>query len=205
MIKFINEGDKFLIMMEYIKKAFDYLANFRGIYLQYLVNLIILLIGFILGKLIGKIVARILHEVEVDNIIKKASGADVNLERWLSVFVTYLIYFITIIIFLNKLGVATTVLQILFAAIIIVVIASVILATKDFIPNAFAGFYIYRRKLIKEGETVIIRGVRGEVQHINLVETKLMTKEGDTVYIPNSVVTKTGIVKVKTGSKKRAK
>jgi len=204
-INFINEQARFKAMIEYIKKGSDYLVNFRGIYLQYLVNLIILLIGFILGKLAGKIVARILHELEVDSIIKKASGVDVNLEHRLSAFVTYLIYFITIIIFLNNLGVATTLLEIIFIAVVIVVVISLVLATKDFIPNAFAGFYIYRKKIVKEGDIIKVMGVKGEVVHINLVETKLKTGEGDIVYIPNSSMTKTGVIKMKKKSKKARK
>lgn len=184
-------------MAEYLRNATEYAMEARSIYLGYLVNVLILLIGFIIGKLAGKIVARVLHECEVDSIISKAMGMDAKLEHRLSVFVTYLIYFVTIIIFLNNLGVTTTVLQIIFAAVLAIIIVSLLLATKDFIPNAFAGFYIYRRKIIDVGDRVSIRGVKGEVTHINLLETKLRTKEGDVVYIPNSAVAKTGIVKLK--------
>jgi len=41
---------------------------------------------------------------------------------------------------------------------------------------------------------------------ISLIETKLETKDGDIVYIPNSVLTKTEIIKLKDmGSKKLSK
>lgn len=184
-------------MAEYLRNATEYAMEARSVYLEYLVNILILLIGFIIGKLAGKIAGRILHELEVDSILKKAAGISINIEHKISVFVTYIIYFITIIIFLNNLGVTTTVLQIIFAAVVAIIIISLLLATKDFIPNAFAGFYIYRRKIIDVGDRVSIRGVKGEVTHINLLETKLRTKEGDMVYIPNSAVAKTGIVKLK--------
>lgn len=190
-------------MIEIIQKAVDYLLKFEGIYLKFLVSFIILLVGFIIGKLLGKLTNRILHEVELDNILKKATGKEIRLENLLSAFLTYLIYFITLILFLNNLNVTTTVLQMLLAGVIIIIIVSFILAVKDFIPNAFAGIYIYKRGLIKEGETIRVKGVEGKVTHITLVETKLETKEGDSVYLPNSAITKTEIVKVKKAKAKK--
>jgi len=190
--------------MATIQSIFEYVNNFRGLYSGLLVAFIILLIGFIIGKLVGKVTKRILHEIELNNILKKASGIEVKLEQFISVFVTYFIYFITIIMVLNQLNVTTTILQMLSAAIIIVIIVSVILAIKDFVPNAFAGFYIYRRKLIKEGDKIKVKGIQGKIVHINLVETKLETKDGDTVYIPNSAITKTEVLKVKERKKKKS-
>lgn len=189
-------------MAEYIQNIISYFSEFRGIYTKLLVAFIILLIGSIIGKLLGKLTARILHEIELDNILKKASGIEVRLEHLFSIFVTYFVYFITIIMVLNQLNVTTTVLQMLSAAVIIIIIVSVILAIKDFVPNAFAGIYIYRRKLIKEGERIKVKGIEGEVVHINLVETKLETRDGDIVYVPNSAITKTEVVKVKEAKKK---
>ena len=192
-------------MIEYLQDTIAYLSNFRGLYSMLLVAFIILLIGSIIGKLVGKLTERILHEIEIDNILKKASGMNVKVEKLIAGFVTYFIYFITIIMVLNQLNVTTTVLQMLSAAVIIIIIVSVILAIKDFVPNAFAGFYIYRRKLIREGDNIKVKGIIGEVVHINLVETKLETKDGDTVYIPNSAITKTEITKMKDGKTSKRK
>jgi len=172
-------------------------TKFAGIYSTLVVALLIFLIGFIIGKLLGKLTNRMLSEIKLDSIFRKATGLEVNISHISSLFITYLIYFITIIMVLNQLGVTTTVLQIILVAVVALIIISVVLAIKDFVPNAFAGLYIYRRNLLRVGESVKIRGIKGKVVHINLLETKLETKEGDSVYVPNSAITKTEIVKMK--------
>ena len=45
-----------------------------------------------------------------------------------------------------------TILNMLSAAIIIIIIISIFLAIKDFIPNAFSGLFIYRNKFLMEGD-----------------------------------------------------
>jgi small conductance mechanosensitive channel len=182
---------------ETLSKAFGYFDSlFAGFYSRILVAVIILLVGFVLAKLIGKVTGRILRELEVNVILKKATRIDVGLEHILSQFMVYFVYFITITMALNHLQVTTTVLQMISAAIIIIIIISVVLAIKDFIPNTFAGFYIYRNKFVKQGEIIRVKGIEGKVVHVNLVETKIETKEGDVVYIPNSALTKTEVIKV---------
>lgn len=171
--------------------------NFSWLYTKLLVAFIILLIGFIIGKLFGKLAGRILHEVEIDSILSRATGRAIKLEHGISVCITYLTYFVTIILVLNQLGITTTVLQMILGAVIIIIVISLILAIKDFVPNAFAGIYIYRHKLIREGERIKVKGIEGIVTHINLIETKLKTKEGDIVYMPNSAITGTEVTKIK--------
>ncbi len=189
--------------MVIFERSVLYLKNlFANLYLEVLAAVIILLVGFILAKLFGRVVQRVLHELEVDKILKTATRIEVKFESWVGTFVTYFVYFITIIMALNQLHITTTVLQMLSAAVIIIFIISVILAIKDFVPNTFAGFYIYRNKFIEEGETIRVKGIEGKIIHINLVETKIETKDGDVVYIPNSVLTKTEVIKIYKGKKK---
>lgn len=189
--------------MAFFEQSIFYFKNlFATLYLDVIAAIIILLVGFILAKLFGRVVQRILHEIEVDKILKTATHIEVKAESWTGTFVTYFVYFITIIMALNQLHITTTVLQMLSAAIIVIFIISIILAVKDFIPNMFAGFYIYRNKFINEGETIRVKGIEGKIIHINLVETKIETKDGDIVYIPNSVLTKTEVIKIYKGRKK---
>ncbi len=192
--------------MALLDTLLNYSVNlFREWYAKIIASVIILLIGFIIGRLAGRVVYKILHDLELDRVLKKGARIDIKLERGVSVFITYFIYFITIIMVLNQLNVTTTVLQMLSAAIIIIVIISVILAIKDFIPNVFAGFYLYRNKFVKEGEMIRVRGIEGRVREVTLLETKLETRDGDTVYMPNSVLTKTEIVKLKSMSGKKGR
>jgi small-conductance mechanosensitive channel len=158
--------------------------------------IIILLIGFIIAKLLGRLVQRVLHEAELDNILKKA-GAKVSFEMALSHITEYFIYFMTIIFALNQLGITTFVLYVLAIAAIGVLIISVFLGLRDFIPNFMAGWYIYRKDLIKEGKNVKINGVQGKVVQLSLLDTRIKTKKGDLIYLPNSIVIKSKIVQKK--------
>lgn len=167
---------------------------------QFLTNIviaiIILLIGFIIGKLLGKLVSRVLHEIETDKIAKKA-GTKIKLEKSIGSLTAYLIYFIAILMALDQLGIKTIVLYILAIAVLAVLVLSVLLGIKDFIPNMFAGFFIYRKDLVKKGDKIKVHGVQGKVEKISLIETTVRTKNGDTVLIPNSTLTKEEIVKLK--------
>ncbi len=158
-----------------------------------IVAIVILLIGFIVGRIAGRLLHKILHEIELDKILKKA-GIKIALEDILSHFLTYFIYFITIIWALSELGLTTTILNMVSAAILIVIIVAVLLAVKDFIPNAFSGFFIYRKDLIKPGDRIKINGLEGKVKKISLVETEVETRKGDLILLPNSNVTKKAII-----------
>ena len=54
-----------------------------------------------------------------------------------------------------------------------------------------------RRELIKEGKQVKINGVSGKVVKLSLLDTRIKTKKGDLIYMPNSVVLKSKITQKK--------
>lgn len=159
-----------------------------------IVALIILLIGFVIAKLAGRLVQRVLHEAEMDVLLKKA-GAKVSFEAALSHIAEYFVYFITIIFALNQLGITVVVLYILAVAALAVLIISVFLGMRDFIPNFMAGWYIYRKELIKEGQYVKINDVSGKLVKLSLLDARIRTKKGDLIYLPNSAVIRSKIVK----------
>lgn len=159
-----------------------------------IVALIILLIGFVIAKLAGRLVQRVLYEAEMDVLLKKA-GAKVSFEAALSHIAEYFVYFITIIFALNQLGITVVVLYILAVAALAVLIISVFLGMRDFIPNFMAGWYIYRKELIKEGQYVKINDVSGKLVKLSLLDARIRTKKGDLIYLPNSAVIRSKIVK----------
>ena len=158
-----------------------------------IIAIIILLIGFVIGRIAGRLLHKVLHEIELDKILKRAR-IRIAMEDIISHFVTYFIYFITIIWALSELGLTTTILNMISAAMLILIILGVLLAIKDFIPNAFAGFFIYRKELIKPGDKIKINGLEGRVKSISLIETEVETKSGDIILLPNSNITKKVIV-----------
>ena len=66
----------------------------------------------------------------------------------------------------------------------------IILAFKDFIPNITAGFYMHAKKLINEKDNIKFNGIEGKVLHVGLVETRILVKKKEVVYIPNSLLLK---------------
>lgn len=168
-----------------------------GIFTKLVVAVIIVLIGLIAGKLLGKFIHKLLHEIELNKFFKRAAGIKVSIEEIISTFVTYFVYFIFIVMALNQLGLTTVVLHMISGAILIIIIISILLSIKDFMPNMFAGFFIHRKRFIKEGDIIRVDNTEGKVVHINLVETKIETKQGDIIFIPNSLLTKKTVVKVK--------
>ncbi len=168
-----------------------------SVFNQLVVAVIIVLMGLVLGKILGKLTQKALHEIELNKIIKKAAGIRASVEEIISISVSYFIYFIFIIMALNQLGITTVVLHMISGAILIIIIISVLLSVKDFMPNMFAGLFIHQKRSIKEGDIIKVDNTQGKVVHINLVETKIETKQGDIIYIPNSLLTKKKVIKLK--------
>jgi len=184
--------------MSLIQESWKMISDtFSGLLSRFVVAIIVLLMGFIIGKILGRLMYKFLHSFEVNDVLKKLTGVKISLEEIAEAFTTYFIYFITIVMVLQQIGIATTILHMISAGIILVIILSTFLGIKDFIPNAIAGFFIQRNKFIRVGETIKVKGMQGTISEITLIETKIKTKSGDIIFIPNSVITKTEIVKVK--------
>ncbi len=152
--------------------------------------LVILLVGYILGKFLGKLVKRILGELETNRILKEQAGVKVLVEEFFSKVTSYIVYFVAVIMALSQLGLSTFVLHSILVVILIIIVAFIILAVKDFIPNVMAGFFIHQKRMMNEGEKIKVDSVEGEIVHVGLVETKIKNKKGETVYVPNSILTK---------------
>ncbi|MBW2966350.1 mechanosensitive ion channel family protein [Candidatus Woesearchaeota archaeon] len=163
---------------------------FSQFFLKFIIAIVIILIGFIIGRIVYKILQKILHEIELNKNIRKAGIKKLSLENIISNFAKYFIYFIAVIWALTELGLTTTILNIISAFILLLIIISLILAIKDFIPNAFAGLFIYKKGMFKQGDKITIHGLEGTIQKITLIETEIKTEKGDTIYIPNSFITK---------------
>ncbi|MBI2147723.1 mechanosensitive ion channel [Candidatus Woesearchaeota archaeon] len=193
-------------MRELLNRIADYTTLlFSGLYSTILVAVLILLIGFIIAKVASKIVHRLLAEFELSAALKKATGKAIQVEKIGGIIIEYFVYFITVIMVLNQLHITTTVLHMISAAVLVVIVISISLAVKDFIPNAIAGIYLLKNSVVKVGEVIRVKGIEGKVTSITLVETKLETKEGDTVYVPNAAMVKTEVVKVQKEGKRKGR
>jgi small-conductance mechanosensitive channel len=174
-----------------------------GLFYKFIVSIVLLLIGFILGKIMGRLVYKFLHSFEVNEAFAKLTGATLKIEEVAETFTTYFIYFVTIVIVLQQIGLVSTILHMIAAGIIILIILSTFLGIKDFIPNAIAGFFMHSNKKFKIGQKIKVKGMQGKIIEITLLETKIETRNGDVIFIPNSVLSRTEVTYIR--SKKAVK
>lgn len=152
-----------------------------------------LLLGLALGQLVGKLVQLVLSQFDLNSALSSA-GLEIPAEQMASSLVTHLIYFVFIIFALSILGLAPHIFSLLGILLSIIIVAYMLLGLRDFVPNAFAGIIIARRKLLKVGLTITTAGLTGTIRHMTLTETRLLTKEGDLIAIPNTQLIKQPVV-----------
>lgn len=190
-------------MWEFLDKAAPYGTQISDVLLSIIVAVLILLVGFIVGKLIGRFLRKVFHEVEIDSILKK-SGIKLSLEGKMSFIFEYGIYAAALVIALYYMGIAVTALQILLLVITLLIVVSMLISLKDILPNLFSGFIVRKKKPIAAGDTITIQGISGKVESMGWVETKIVTKEGDMIYIPNSNFLRNN-VKIRKSKKQKVK
>ena len=183
--------------MGYFIDQFDVLFQdvFTGFLNKIIVAVIILLIGFIIAKVLSRLIERGFKELKISKVIKEISGIKISFEEIVSTFVLYFVYFLSIIMALRHIGIATDVLNLLSAAIILILGVFIILTVKDFIPNVISGIIIHQKSIINKGENITFNNITGKVIEITLLDTKIKTKSGDIIIIPNSNLTKREIIK----------
>ncbi|MBN2458337.1 mechanosensitive ion channel, partial [Candidatus Woesearchaeota archaeon] len=167
------------------------------LYSKVLVAVVLVVLGFIIGKIAGKLIQKILDEIEVNKIVKLTTGLNIKLEQILGATVSYFIYFIFIMWALEQLGLGSMILNIIAGGVIVLIIVAIVLGIKDFIPNLIAGIYILVRGFLKEGEYIKLNSVSGRVTSINLSDTIIETDAKDTVVIPNSMLIREKVIKIK--------
>ena len=166
---------------------------FSGFLSKLIIAVVILLVGFIIGKVVGRLVQKVLHELELDTILKKM-GLKITLESASGMIVSVLIYFIAIVMALNQLGLTTVILYIIIGGAILLILVSTILAVKDFIPNLIAGFFVHKKGYFQEGNKIKVKGLEGKIKKISLIETEIETNKKDIIFIPNSLLVKTAVL-----------
>ncbi len=153
-------------------------------------GLVVLLIGFGLGILAKKMLFRIFKEVGLNKIMSKA-GITVDLERGVSSAISYLIYFLTIVIFLDHFLIRSVVLYLIVGAVLALLILTFLVGLKDVIPNFIGWLVIQRGNKIKEGYKIEVKEIYGLVEKVGYLETEIKTEKGDILYVPNSLFLKT--------------
>ena len=177
---------------------------FNDVMLNILVALLIFFIGFIFGRLIGKIIKKVLRHMNTDYFMRNTLGVKVSIEDILSISASYFIYMISFVMALNQLGLSTAILQMVIGGVIAIIVISVILSIKDFLPNLVAGLLIREKSFVNEGDVIKIKDIEGKVDELGLIETVILNRHGDRIFIPNIVFTKHELINYKPKEKKKS-
>ncbi|MFC1648261.1 mechanosensitive ion channel domain-containing protein [Nanoarchaeota archaeon] len=177
-------------IIEIIQGTFRTISVIDPVIRTILIAIVILLIGLVAGKLISRFVKHLLHQLEADKTFKATTGWKFSIEKTISSFVEYFIYFIVIIMALEKIGITSAVLNMVAGIIILLVLISIVLAIKDFVPNMMAGLILKGKKEYKKGVKIQVKRIEGKIQEIGLLETRVLTSKKDIILIPNSIFVK---------------
>jgi small-conductance mechanosensitive channel len=161
---------------------------------------ILLLIGFVVGKFIEKLTFRIFEMVELDKITKKKIKIR-NLSKILSKIFGFLVYLLAIIIALNKIGLATTIINTVIILSILVMILFIVFGVNDIFANFFSGVFFRMKRNISVGEIIKIKSQRntisGKVEKITLLDIRIDTGKEEIVIVPNTLLSKSIITKTR--------
>ena len=154
--------------------------NLNDIVLRIIVFIIIILLGLVISKVISNLIRKLIKELELNKIFKKAD-INFNPNKFLPSLSKYIIYFLTLIIALNAVGITSIVLWIISIILILVIVFYVIVSIKDLIPNWYHGFKV--KKKYKVGSSIKYKNIKGKVIYMNLVELQVKTNK-EIIYIP---------------------
>jgi len=177
----------------------DFITGIKAYFNQIIAGVVILLVGFGLGILVKKVLFKIFKEIGLNKIMSKV-GVVVDLEKWVSSIISYVVYLLTIVLFLDQLGIESIVLYLIAGALLMLVILTALVGLKDVIPNFIAWLILQRRGRIRHGTRVEIREIAGVVEKVGFLETEIRTHNDDILYVPNSLFLKSKL-KIKRNSK----
>lgn len=150
---------------------------------------IILTIGFLLARTLSEAVRR----------LATRAGEDPTLPTFLSSLMRYAILFITGVLALGQLGVATgSLVAVLGAAGL-----AIGLALQSTLSDVAAGVLLLIVRPFRIGDTIDVAPHRGQVQAITLFTTELLSGDRRKITLPNGHVWKTGVVNLSTSAVRR--
>ncbi len=169
-----------------------------GFFNNYVAALIILLVGVILGNLVGQLMRKLLNSFGINKLIRR-TGLGISLEEILSGVFRYIVYLVTIVLAMNQVGMTRTLVEGVCLAVALILIISICIALKDFVPNLIAGLYLLHGNTVKVGDSVEFDNTKGKVIAIHIMDSRLETGKKEFLVVPNSTMLKK-LIKVKKSS-----
>ncbi len=139
------------------------------------IALITLFAGFIIAKLASRIAKKLLAEAELNRILVSAGFKP--LSDALGTILEYVIYTATLLVILQQFGLTKIVLGIIATLAVIIIGISILLAFRDFIPNAVAGLFLRKKAKQHIGKKVQIGAVTGTLEKFGIISSTIRDKD----------------------------
>lgn len=192
-----NLSNNSVLSLNEINKAMTFI---NPLLIKTFIAIIILLLGFIIGKIMGRLLLKIFELVEFDLLIKRLFKIK-NISKTLSLAVSYLINMVSLVMALNKLEITTAVITTIVIVVIIALLLIIVFGTNDIFANFFAGILLRFRKSINVGDNLRIKDskktIEGRVLSVGYLNMNLETVRKEIVHVPNMLLLKSIITKVK--------
>ena len=169
--------------------SFSPLAEKAGSLLNQAAVLIsILLGGFIIGTIAKRVTHFLLKEINLSWATQKV-GFNRPPEEWLSAIVSYIIYILTIIVFLNRLGITVYVLLGVSGLVLLLLALSFLFGTRDLLVNSYHGLFIDKSQF-RINKEFSFDNISGHIQRHTVDGLFLSTPDRDLMFIPYSLLRK---------------
>ncbi|WP_392561321.1 mechanosensitive ion channel [Orbus sturtevantii] len=170
--------------MTFWQNVIQFIEKYDSTVVNYLLHIAFAIIIFIFGRFIASFISKQLRKM-LDN-----RNVEPTIVKFTSSSARYCIIGFTLVAVLGQLGVQTTSI----VAIIGAAGLAIGLALQGSLSNFAAGVLLILFRPFKIGELVVISGIQGNVDSIQIFSTTIITPTGETVTIPNSQVLSTNIV-----------
>ncbi len=155
---------------------------------------IVLLVGVIIGRVVERALRFGLKHLGVNRIMGRM-GLAFAFEETIAGVAKYAIYVVAFYLALNTLAVADYAFAAFAGMVIVVIVVALMLGLKDFVPNYWAGLWLYRKRFYKVGDTIEVNGIIGTVERFEVLETGIRTRSGDMIFLPSSLILHSQILK----------
>lgn len=168
-----------------------FLRTFAG---KLVLAAIVLLVGVIIGRVVERALRFGLKHLGVNRGMGRI-GLAFAFEETIAGIVKYAIYVVAFYLALNTLAVAGYAFAAFAGLVIVVIVVALLLGIKDFVPNYWAGLWLYRKRFYKVGDTIEINGIVGVVERFEVLETGIRTRSGDMIFLPSSMILHSQLLK----------
>jgi hypothetical protein len=179
-----------MALVDLLQQAENLFASFSFYINKVVIALVIVLLGFILGKIVESALRYLFSRISLDDRLTKLFKVRRNYARAIRRSIVRIIYFVTVLIALDKLSLVEPVYTVIMFLALIVIVISIALAGMDVIPNLVARASL-QRKRITVGDEVLVNDKAGQIQgiivDITLTDVHIKRRNGDLFFVPVAV------------------